>query len=347
MWRRKLRGKNKKGKIKYGILTAAAAAVVWLFMPFHTIKGSGEEIYVGGMPDSWPFEFYDSEKASYQGILPEILDAAAGQADMEIRYVNGSKEDNRLSLAGNMQVDAVWTMGLTDGELEAAGLHKGKAVISFQDGEERIDICLAYTKSMQSEAEEALEAALYRVNEERTEGLLVQYAKDAYQGEKNSVFAVWAAVLVLMIFILVLIIYMIKKRRQVVQLAFRDELTGGDNFTAWKKKFEEQITDGNRAHYAVLFLDAGLDTISHIYGYPESEMALQIISDICVSMLADGSEAMSRFNQFYFVFFLQYTSGGDEEPAETVFSGSPYGYLSDVRPGDRAVEDHSEGGNSG
>lgn len=130
---------------------------------------------------------------------------------MEIRYVNGSKEDNRLSLAGNMQVDAVWTMGLTDGELEAAGLHKGKAVISFQDGEERIDICLAYTKSMQSEAEEALEAALYRVNEERTEGLLVQYAKDAYQGEKNSVFAVWAAVLVLMIFILVLIIYMIKK----------------------------------------------------------------------------------------------------------------------------------------
>lgn len=263
---------------------------------------------MGGMPDSWPFEFYDSEKASYQGILPEILDAAAGQADMEIRYVNGSKEDNRLSLAGNMQVDAVWTMGLTDGELEAAGLHKGKAVISFQDGEERIDICLAYTKSMQSEAEEALEAALYRVNEERTEGLLVQYAKDAYQGEKNSVFAVWAAVLVLMIFILVLIIYMIKKRRQVVQLAFRDELTGGDNFTAWKKKFEEQITDGNRAHYAVLFLDAGLDTISHIYGYPESEMALQIISDICVPMLADGSEAMSRFNEFYFVFFLQYTS---------------------------------------
>ena len=161
---------------------------------------------------------------------------------------------------------------------------------------------------MQSEAEEALEAALYRVNEERTEGLLVQYAKDAYQGEKNSVFAVWAAVLVLMIFILVLIIYMIKKRRQVVQLAFRDELTGGDNFTAWKKKFEEQITDGNRAHYAVLFLDAGLDTISHIYGYPESEMALQIISDICVPMLADGSEAMSRFNEFYFVFFLQYTS---------------------------------------
>ena len=303
-----MRGKNKKGKIKYGILTAAAAAVVWLFMPFHTIKGSGEEIYVGGMPDSWPFEFYDSEKASYQGILPEILDTAAGQADMEIRYVNGSKEDNRLSLAGNMQVDAVWTMGLTDGELEAAGLHKGKTVISFQDGEERIDICLAYTKSMQSEAEEALEAALYRVNEERTEGLLVQYAKEAYQGEKNSVFAVWAAVLVLMIFILVLIIYMIKKRRQVVQLAFRDELTGGDNFTAWKKKFEEQITDGNRAHYAVLFLDAGLDTISHIYGYPESEMALQIISDICVSMLADGSEAMSRFNQFYFVFFLQYTS---------------------------------------
>ena len=105
MWRRKLRGKNKKGKIKYGILTAAAAAVVWLFMPFHTIKGSGEEIYVGGMPDSWPFEFYDSEKASYQGILPEILDAAAGQADMEIRYVNGSKEEYFRSKGQKIEFD--------------------------------------------------------------------------------------------------------------------------------------------------------------------------------------------------------------------------------------------------
>ena len=114
-----------------------------------------------------------------------------------------------------------------------------------------------------------------------------------------------------------------------------------------------------------MFLDAGLDTISHIYGYPESEMALQIISDICVSMLADGSEAMSRFNQFLFCVFLQYTSvdsikkrgvrgylcqyrGGDEEPAETVFSGSPYGYLHRMSGLEtRAVEDHSEGGNSG
>ena len=84
-----MRGKNKKGKIKYGILTAAAAAaVVWLFMPFHTIKGSGEEIYVGGMPDSWPFEFYDSEKASYQGILPEILDTAACPA--AVSSISGS-----------------------------------------------------------------------------------------------------------------------------------------------------------------------------------------------------------------------------------------------------------------
>ena len=100
--------------------------------------------------ESYPLcnEFYavlhaDAVADSPERQLYDWLDTAAGQADMEIRYVNGSKEDNRLSLAGNMQVDAVWTMGLTDGELEAAGLHKGKTVISvFPSGDaSRLSAC--------------------------------------------------------------------------------------------------------------------------------------------------------------------------------------------------------------
>ena len=47
---------------------------------------------------------------------------------------------------------------------------------------------------------------------------------------------------------------------------------------------------------------------SHIYGYPESEKVLQIIRDFCEPMLDERQEAMSRFNEFYYVFFLQYTS---------------------------------------
>mgnify|MGYP000432328282 CR=1 FL=1 len=101
---------------------------------------------------------------------------------------------------------------------------------------------------------------------------------------------------------------MIKKRRQVVQLAFRDELREEIISRPGKRNSKSRLRTETERIMPFLFLDAGLDTISHIYGYPESEMALQIISDICVSMLADGSEAMSRFNQFYFVFFLQYTS---------------------------------------
>ena len=303
-----MRGKRKKDNIRKGIAAAAVFAAVWLLIPFQTVWGRDEEIYVGGMPDSWPFEFYDTQKDAYQGILPDLLEAAAEQAAMEIRYVEGSGDDNRLELAEKKQVDAIWTLGLTDEELEAAGLRKGETIISYQNGEDITSICLAYTESMRKTAEEALETALRKVNEEQTESLLVQYAEEAYQGEDGPAVIAWISILLLLLSILLLVWYLIKKRRQVVKLAFQDELTGGDNFTAWKKKFEECITDGNREHYAILFLDAGLDTISHIYGYPESEKVLQLIRDICVPMLEDGAEAMTRFNQFYYVFFLRYTS---------------------------------------
>lgn len=302
-----MRGNKKKSKLKFGIIAAVSVAV-WLFMPFWTLHGNGEEIYVGGIPDSWPFEYYDSGTGAYQGVLPEILDTAASQAGLEIRYIGGSKEDNRLELSENMQVDAVWTLGLTDGELEAAGLYKGETEFSFQDGEEEIRICLAYTKSMRLPDEEALETSLRKVNGEGIQGILVRYARAAYADQGSPAAPVWISILLLLVSLLLLVLYLIKKRRQVVRLAFQDELTGGDNFSAWKRKFDEYITDGNREHYAVLFLDAGLDTISHIYGYPESEKVLQIIREICDPMLDNGTEAMTRFNEFYYVFFLQYTS---------------------------------------
>lgn len=301
-----MRGNKNKGKLIYGMI-AAASVVLWLFIPFQPLRGNGEEIYVGGIPDSWPFEYYDSQTGTYQGVLPEMIIGAAGQAGLEIRYVEGSREDNRLELAENRQVDAVWTLGLTDEELEAAGLRKGEAAISFQDGEKETSICLAYTKSMSAPAKEALEDVLQKVGGERTQGLLVRYAREAYQ-DKGSPAAVWISILLLLVSVAILVLYLIKKRRQVVRLAFQDELTGGDNFASWKRKFEECITDGNREHYAILYLDAGLDTVSHIYGYPESEKVLQIIRDICGPMLEDGAEAMTRFNEFYYVFFLQYTS---------------------------------------
>lgn len=298
---------GKRKKIMGWSVAAVISAALWM-LPFRAVFGAGDVIYMAGTPDSWPFEYYDSQSKSYLGVLPDILEEAAAQSGLSIHYVEPSKADSRLKLAGNIQVDAVWTLGLSEKDLEEAGLRRSDIRFVFRDGEEESDICLAYTESMQEEDLEKLEAGLQGMDDAQMENLLLNYAKAAYQEDRKPAVYMWISIIILLLAVLMLFLYLIRKRREVVQLAFRDELTGGDNFTAWKQKFSERINDGNREHYAVLFLDAGLETISHIYGYPESEKVLQIICDFCEPMLDEKQEAMSRFNEFYYVFFLQYTS---------------------------------------
>lgn len=80
-------------------------------------------------------------------------------------------------------------------------------------------------------------------------------------------------------------VYFWQKRRQMEQMAYKDDVTGRDNLTSWKQKFSKCIVEENRNHYAVLFLYAGIDVVSHIYGYNEAENALRLISDTCEELV--------------------------------------------------------------
>ena len=94
---------------------------------------AGNEIYVAGMPESWPFEFYDEKEETYQGVLPELLEEAGEAAGIGVKYIKPSKKDRRLDLAGNIQADAVWTLGLTEDEIKDAGLKKGRDLILYEE----------------------------------------------------------------------------------------------------------------------------------------------------------------------------------------------------------------------
>ncbi|MCA5961151.1 diguanylate cyclase [Blautia sp. RD014234] len=91
------------------------------------------------------------------------------------------------------------------------------------------------------------------------------------------------------------------------QMAYKDDVTGRDNLTSWKQKFSKCIVEENRNHYAVLFLYAGIDVVSHIYGYKEAENALRLISDTCEELVMHEKEAFARFNEYYYIFFVEYT----------------------------------------
>lgn len=145
------------GKISRQIKICLAALVLAVVFFTPSVCRAGNEIYVAGMPESWPFEFYDEKEETYQGVLPELLEEAGEAAGIGVKYIKPSKKDRRLDLAGNIQADAVWTLGLTEDEIKDAGLKKGRDLILYEEDGKEKSISLAYTKSMETADIEKLE----------------------------------------------------------------------------------------------------------------------------------------------------------------------------------------------
>ncbi|MDY5621234.1 MAG: EAL domain-containing protein [Lachnospiraceae bacterium] len=305
---RKMMGEKGRQKMAGWKKCILAAGVILAVLRPATVKAA-DEIYAAGAPDAWPLEYY--EKGEYQGILPELLEEAAQAAGIKVSYVRPSKEDNRLALAENVQVDVIWSYGLTEEEMEQAGLVLGSPVLTFTEDGEKKEICPAYSKSMPRVSQELIEEQLGRLDRAQIEGRYLVYAKKGH--EKGSLSYLYryvipgclaAAVVVLLIMPFILA----KRKRQIETLACLDDVTKKGNFAVWKKRYLECIQDGNREHFAVLYLYTGADIVSQIYGYDEGEAALRLISNICMDSIDQSAEAAARFNEFSFVFFVQYTS---------------------------------------
>ncbi|WP_294148339.1 EAL domain-containing protein [uncultured Clostridium sp.] len=272
---------------------------------------AADEIYVAGIPDSWPLEYYDKSSEGYDGVLTDMLKMASEQTGISIQYVNPGETDERLNLAKNVQVDAVWTLGLSEKELDEAGLKAGKIQFAYEEQGERNTVSLAYTGSMPAGIQEKLEKALAETDREEFDGRLIQYARSEREELRISAVVKYLSLAFLgvaLTALLVMPVKLIRRKRQIEKLAYRDDITGRDNFAVWKQKFADRITDGNREHYSVLYMNAGLEEISHIYGYGETQKTLKLISDAIAPLVDNDAESFARFNDFYFVFFLQYTS---------------------------------------
>lgn len=287
---------------------AVFAAVMLLGTPY--VCRAGNEVYIAGMPDSWPFEFYSREDGDYKGVLPDLLKEAGDAAGITIKYIKPSDKDTRLALAGNIQADMVWSLGLSEDEMRDAGLKKGRELIVYEEGKEKHAVSLAYTRSMEKADFEKLEEAFLNIDAAEIQSV---YAGYAVQGDnstgKASVYPwiIWGLFVFSVLVLVSFPVFFLRKRKHMELTAYRDDVTGRDNLTSWKKKFSKCIVEENRNHYAVLFLYAGIDVVSHIYGYKEAENALQLISDTCNSLIRPEREAFARFNEFYYIFFVEYT----------------------------------------
>lgn len=286
--------KNLTTIIKTGKILLFSAAL--FFSPGSFNSFAADTLYLAGCPDQWPFEFYDSASDSYKGILPDMLQIAGESAGISIHYLDPSSQDNRLALASVLQVDGFSVIGLETSDLPDGLVMAGQ---------------IACTESMPAETRTRLVAALNQIDEIQMQELYLQYTSQQLQQNRlsGSYFKIFMTATALFLICFLLLLYRLsRKTKQIERLAFQDEITGRDNFAVWKRKYQERVREESREHYAIVFLFADVETISHIYGYEEAENALKLISDTCASFIQEEHEAFCRFHEFNYIFFLRYTN---------------------------------------
>lgn len=272
------------------------------------ISETPNEIYIAGAPDAWPLEYYDRQAGVYKGVWTELLQMLADNSGIQIRYIEPSLEDQRLSLAKKMQVDAVTVIGLNSDALADAGLDASKRGLTFYDEHGKLmNVSLAYTESMPISVREALENQLIDIDESQLSALFMKYSgKTAGPNRFTTIFFCISAIM--MAAAVWLLILFVRKRHQLLRTLYVDEVTLTDNFQSWKKKYAAQITNENCQHYAVLYMYTGIENISRIYGLREASRALQLIAGACAGAIKEPEGVYSRFNEFNFVMYIQYTS---------------------------------------
>lgn len=290
-------------------------SIVLLFSMLPTQNShAATKLFVAGMPDGYPIEFYDKASKSYKGILPDSFEEISKEINVDIEYVKPSPSDNRLDMSREIQVDFICTYGLTDKDISNAGLKLGKELASFYKDGERTSVNLAYTRSMPENLAAELEDKLSKYWLDDVDSLLIEFASNEHRiisQNRINLIIIFSATILISIIALIVMISLFIHNRQIKKELLTDEITGFYSYRKWEIDYEKTVVPNKREHYFLLFLQTNMDMAMNLYSYEDMRAILTEIAGSIFPLVNSKNESFSRINQSNFIFYLQYNNIDD------------------------------------
>ena len=117
-----------------------------------TETAKNDTVYVAGNPDLFPFEYYDTQSDSYQGILPAMYKQISETTGLKFVYVHPGTINLQSRLAKNGQVELV--SAHVRGQIEAT---EGEWIVQRLDAD--TEICIAFTAITPDQTETQIRSA--------------------------------------------------------------------------------------------------------------------------------------------------------------------------------------------
>lgn len=275
--------------------------------------GPADCVYIAGNPDLYPIEYYDSEQQCYRGVLPELLRMVAEKTGISFAYVNSGKDDTRLEMARNSQVEMVTAFYRE--EFNRLVLPVQRTVLTAEvDGRETA-IRVGFTGIIEEGLRDRIIAALEEIPEEDKASLAISIT----MGQKPQ--AGWKAIhlggvaALAAVAVTLGITWAIRKgnRRKTQQNAMTDPLTGAGSPRYYASRFTEISKDRVRDLYYVAYL-AWEETKARELLDPRDHEELQRIAAHRLMTHISHTEFLCRMSDG--VFAVAYHCSNREEAAD-------------------------------
>ncbi|GEM_PF-1838028 len=247
-------------------------------------------VLVAGCYDCSPIESYDEATGTFVGIMPDILAQISEQTGLTFRYVGSATEDNRAKLANNPQVKIV--SAVKDHEdFSGLGLQKTDEGLAFEIDGVSHEVYLAFTEAADPELIQSFNQAFEEVlHADEMNRILMKYAVQGRQERTSGwlVALVSAAYLAAVISIIVLAEKNRALRHKQRYSEFFDDLTGVWNLDHFCLSYDKQLTDSQRAEYAVVYFSEDFRQLYDHFGTEEVNNFLKYMAHILARNMGDS-----------------------------------------------------------
>ena len=281
------------------VFIVLVAVFLWLPNPAAAAeRPERDTVYVAGNPNLFPFEYYDLQSRSYQGILPELYKQISQETGLEFVYIHPGRINQQNRLAKNAQVELV--SAYVRGEIEAA---ERELMLLRYDG--NTEICVAFTAITPEWVEEAIRSSLENLSAQQVLELSLRVPEPQPEQKLYWWAGIIGGILLLIIALLAAILLRHRKaRKQNDKIRFIDPLTGIGNQSYFENTFRHCITPSNHALYYLSYISLNVQRIERYLGILKAEEIQRYAADVLSQTAADEDFA-ARIGDGVFLLALQ------------------------------------------
>lgn len=266
-------------------------------------SGLSDTVYVAGNPDCFPIEYYDSEKGSFCGVIPDMLNEVSKKTGISFTYVSASSKNRQRELARNNQVEIITAITLDQKECEVSSIIP---ILKADNTNNNETYCIGFTEIASPELVKTLKSAFSEISDQEKMGLMLENARNNPKIESRDKLIKIIITLIACLFaatgIFVAVIAYKKKRHRFETLI--DELTGVGNADYYTHAFNNLLSYQSRNLYSLNYLAFDFKTICEKYGENDcSEIEKYAAAHLNAAITS--SDYLARIKTGVFVLLLQ------------------------------------------